>query len=236
VKPASRDAGRGRRALLCAVALAGPLATSGPAHAQTDDVMGFGAAANPPPASEAALLPPPGTFLSDAWSFWPQAWGYVPSLWSSWYVASLPHPAGPAPGEPAAAEANAAAPSPGLQQPALGSATDSLPPPRLVRRRRFNLIITGAGLLLATWATDRLMAQGLDPSPWSWAPLVGPWYLLGKQIDLPSANVQTEVFLIIDGVLQAGGLAMTILGATLTTKRYVVTVKPALDLAPRVNP
>lgn len=192
---------------------------------------------NSDPTRPAAMLPPPQSFMSSAWSFWPHAWAYVPSLWSTWYrdyalqsrSTTAAEPTGPE--NPAAPSGPPPEPGAPLVTPLAPQVADldmqKLPPPTLIRRRRYNLVIGGVGLLAATWAADRLLARDLSPKPETWVPLVGPWFLLGEQTSLAAPNVQVEILLIADGLLQAAGLTMSLLGFVLTTKRYQVAVQPA---------
>ena len=199
-------------------------------------------AAGPP----SALMPLPTSYMSSAWSFWPHAWAYVPSLWSTWYhdftVQSAPTP----PGASASAESPPSTTTDGAAidetlAPAPPKLTEQdsqgLPPPRLVRYRRYNLVIAGTGLLAATWAADRLLARDLSNSLETWVPLVGPWFLLGEQSGLASPNRTVQALLVFDGLVQGAGLTMALLGFVLTTKRYQVTVQPARnELMPRETP
>lgn len=192
-----------------------------------------------------ALMPLPTSYMSSAWSFWPHAWAYVPSLWSTWYHDFTVQSAPTTPGAAAGAEGpptttdgttldqtQAPAPPKLIEQDSQG-----LPPPRLVRYRRYNLVIAGTGLLAATWAADRLLARDLSNSLETWVPLVGPWFLLGEQSGLASPNRTVQTLLVFDGLIQGAGLTMALLGFVLTTKRYQVTVQPARnDLMPREAP
>jgi hypothetical protein len=220
------------------------LGVSASAHAQTDDVLGFGAAEKKQ-REAAALLPGPAVYMSSAWSFWPHAWASVPSLWSTWYRDVLPPPSPPAEGLAAAAAAAAttdsgtASPAPAapeVKKLLAGEDNQVLPPPRLVRKRRYNLVISGAGLLVGVWAADRLLSQDASGSAWPWVPIIGPWYQFSQQNNIASPSTQTLFFLAADGVLQATGLTLAILGFVLTTKHYVVTVKPRSDPAAQKSP
>ncbi len=198
------------------------------------------------PTRPTALLPPPQSYMSSAWNFWPHAWAYVPSLWSAWYrdfsVQSRPTAASEpkSPESPSAGGTSGPDPGAPVLVPPMPKLADmelqKLPPPTLIRRRRYNLVIGGVGLLAATWAADRLLARDLSPKPETWVPLVGPWFLLGEQTSLAAPNVQVEVLLVADGLLQAAGLTMAMLGFVLTTKRYQVTVQPARELTPQPAP
>lgn len=180
------------------------------------------------------LLPLPTSYMSSAWSFWPHAWAYVPSLWSTWYhdftVQSTPTTpsAGASAESPPSTTADGATTGETPAPPRLTEQdSQGLPPPRLVRYRRYNLVIAGTGLLVATWAADRLLARDLSNSPETWVPLLGPWFLLGEQSGLASPNRTVQGLLVIDGLIQGAGLTMALLGFVLTTRRYQVTVQPA---------
>ncbi len=105
-------------------------------------------------------------------------------------------------------------------------APQTLPPPRLVYKRRYNLAILGGGLLIATWGADRLLTQGYPASlNWlPWLPLVGPWYLLYGQTQIAAPNTGAIVLLVTDGLLQASGLTLGILGFALHKKRMVMSL------------
>ncbi len=108
------------------------------------------------------------------------------------------------------------------------------PVPQLSYQRRYNLTILGASLLVATWGADRLLTQDLSgPVTWlPWLPLVGPWYLLYSQTQVAAPSQLTMSFLVIDGLLQAGGLTMGILGFVLHKKRMVMSLPHATQPAP----
>jgi hypothetical protein len=209
-----------------------------------------GAPATPPPATTPppSVLPPPSSYLSSAWNVWPHAWAYVPNLWSAWHHDFLNQSRPATPAERVGTEPSIAprvdqpetTPTAPVVVPPTQIASQELPvlpAPRLVRRRRYNLIISGIGLLVATWAADRLLASSLSPKPETWLPLVGPWFLLGQQSNLATPSPQIQGLLVVDGLLQAGGLSMTLLGLILSTKQYIVTVKPLpSDLIPREAP
>ena len=203
----------------------------------------------PAPGTPPTVLPPPSSYLSSAWNVWPHAWAFVPTLWSAWYrdFVLQSRPGTPAervgtenslatrPDQPEATPTAPVVTTPPTRL--TDQALPVLPAPRLVRRRRYNLVISGVGILGATWAADRLLANGLSAKPETWVPVVGPWFLLGEQSALASPSRQVQVFLAIDALLQAGGLSMAILGFVLTTKQYVVTVAPMRsDVAPREAP
>lgn len=188
----------------------------------------------PEPTKPGSLLPPPASYMSSAWSFWPHAWAYVPSLWSAWYRDFAAQSAPATASAATSAESPAGAAADGVatfENPAPPKLTEQdsqgLPPPQLVRQRRYNLVIAGTGLLAATWAADRLLARDLSNSPETWVPLLGPWFLLGEQSGLPLPNRTVQVVLIFDGLIQGAGLTMALLGFVLTTKHYRVTVQPA---------
>lgn len=128
---------------------------------------------------------------------------------------------------PPADAAQAKAPAAALPDTAPSTA-EELPPPRLSYQRRYNLAIVGGALLAATWGADRLLTQDLPaPTSWvPWIPLVGPWYLLDAQTHLAAPSGLTMAVLAFDGLLQAGGLTMGILGFVLHKKRMVVSLPP----------
>ena len=150
---------------------------------------------------------------------------------------ALPDPAAPAPNF--TRPADPAAPS--LATPFVEVGTDGLllpraelPAPRIVYKRRYNLAIFGGALLLATWAADRLLVADLSSNATSWLPLIGPWYLIQLQQQQPSPNAATVAVLVADGLLQVGGLTMTVLGFVLRERRMTVRlpgVKSPLGLA-----
>lgn len=110
-----------------------------------------------------------------------------------------------------------------------------LPSPRLVNQRRYNLVIIGTGLLLATWGADRLLARDLPDSSLTWLPwlpIVGPWYLLSTQQQLAAPSPATSALLVFDGLLQAGGLTIGILGFVLHKQRYVMALPPPPPSSP----
>lgn len=126
------------------------------------------------------------------------------------------------------------APAPPLFTDDPTSAGPSLPvrlrAPQVTYHRRYNLVILGGGLLIATWGADRLLTQQL-PAPlqasWMpWIPLIGPWSLLYEQTQIAAPNSSTMFLLILDGVLQAGGLTIGVLGFVLHKKRLSVSLPP----------
>lgn len=135
-------------------------------------------------------------------------------------------PASPSPASPPA-DVPAPVPSPSLS-PSLAFSPDALKlsTPKLTYRRRYNLLISGTGVLIATWAADRLLGRDLSESPASWVPLIGPWWLLAEQRQLAAPSSVTSFLLVVDGLLQAGGLTLGILGVTLFKKRMVVALPP----------
>lgn len=94
--------------------------------------------------------------------------------------------------------------------------------PRAVNKRRYNMALFGGALLLASYTADRLLMGDLSKSGVAWVPLVGPWFLLDLQQRQPVPNAATLVFLSLDGLLQAGGLTMTVLGLVLRERRLTV--------------
>lgn len=116
-----------------------------------------------------------------------------------------------------------------VKPPPATTAPTVLPPPRLVNQRRYNLVILGSGLLLATWGADRLLARDLPDSSLTWLPwipIVGPWYLLSTQQQLAAPSAATSALLVFDGLLQAGGLTVGILGFVLHKQRLVMSLPP----------
>lgn len=101
--------------------------------------------------------------------------------------------------------------------------------PKLQRRRRWNMVLAGSGILASTWAADRLLGNTLSNSPVSWVPLVGPWWIIKEQRTLAAPNGTTIALLSIDGLLQLGGLTLGVLGLILRTDRMVLTIPPSID-------
>lgn len=101
--------------------------------------------------------------------------------------------------------------------------------PKLQRRRRWNMVLAGSGILASTWAADRLLGNTLSNSPVSWVPLVGPWWIIKEQRTLAAPNGTTIALLTIDGLLQLGGLTLGVLGLILRTDRMVLEVPPSVD-------
>ena len=126
---------------------------------------------------------------------------------------------------PAAVTVN---PAPEVPTEAVTPPPEPLPAPRAVYMRRYNMAILGAATLLATWGADRLLTQDFD-SPYKeppWIPIVGPWFLLYGQAQTAAPNKFTMSLLVFDGILQAGGLTVGILGLVLHKKRMLVTLPP----------
>jgi hypothetical protein len=109
-----------------------------------------------------------------------------------------------------------------ISGPGVAALEPVLAAPRAVYKRRYNMALFGGALLLATFTADRLLMGDLSKSGVAWVPLVGPWFLLDLQLRQPVPNAATLVFLAIDGVLQAGGLTMTVLGLVLRERRLTV--------------
>lgn len=147
-------------------------------------------------------------------------------------VPSAPSSLGPAPttlAPPAIPPATSVTVKPEARNLLTTPAVLALPPPRLVYQRRYNLVIVGTGLLLATWGADRLLARDLPDSSLTWLPwipIVGPWYLLSTQQQLAAPSPATSALLVVDGLLQAGGLTIGILGFVLHKQRYVMALPP----------
>lgn len=116
-------------------------------------------------------------------------------------------------------------PPPALTLPELSPIQTA--PPRLIYQRRYNLVISGAGILVATWAADRLLARDLSESPASWVPLIGPWWMLAEQRQLAAPSNLTSFLLVVDGLFQIGGVTMGILGLFLHKKRMMLELPRA---------
>ncbi|HNK47291.1 MAG TPA: hypothetical protein PKL17_21085 [Pseudomonadota bacterium] len=108
------------------------------------------------------------------------------------------------------------------------------------RRRRFNLLIAGVSTLLAAYTADRLLARDLSQSPVSWVPLVGPWWILNEETLRPNPSSGLQALLVVDGIVQLSGLALTFVGTFLRYDRVVLRLPspsetsliPAPPLAP----
>lgn len=98
----------------------------------------------------------------------------------------------------------------------------SLATARTVYKRRYNMALFGGALLLASYTADRLLMGDLSKSGFAWIPLAGPWFLLDLQLRQPVPSSATVLFLTLDGLLQAGGLTMTVLGLVLRERRLTV--------------
>jgi hypothetical protein len=103
--------------------------------------------------------------------------------------------------------------------------TEPLPPPRPERRRRMDLVITGAGILAGVWLSDRLLAQEISQRPVHWVPLVGPWFLLSDQRQQQASGSVLTV-LALDGLLQAAGATLSLVGLFLYKERQVLRLPP----------
>ena len=92
----------------------------------------------------------------------------------------------------------------------------------------WNFLVLTAASAFATWAADRLLTQNLAaPVSWlPWFPLVGPWSLVYGQTQIAAPSSTTVSLLVIDGLLQAGGLTVGILGFVLHRKRLVMSLPP----------
>lgn len=189
-----RGIGGGWAGLLVGILIAAISLRPSVAQAEDDGPVVLPAAESPAPASAAAAgSRPPGPR---------DEIGHSPSD-------ALPAAAGVAPGPLPATEA------PPVPEP-------SLAVPRLVYKRRYNLALFGGALLLASYTADRLLMGDLSKSGFAWIPLAGPWFLLDLQLRQPVPNSATVLFLAIDGLLQAGGLTMTVLGLVLRERRQTV--------------
>jgi hypothetical protein len=122
-------------------------------------------------------------------------------------------------------------------------------------RSRSGLVTGGWVLLLVPYGISALSAigtRGDNATSWLYAPVIGPWFVLGNRNysgcqNSTSGNGSTsnsanddagcpgDIFavmgLIIDGILQAGGIAMLLVGY-LDTKHVVVRDEPALRILP----
>jgi hypothetical protein len=112
---------------------------------------------------------------------------------------------------------------------------EPLPAPQRVTHWRWELIAGGLGIVGVVWATDRLLARDLSPSPGAWFPVVGPWFIFAEQLNLPESNPAVLVPVFIDGVAQGAGLVLAGLGLILRKERLVLTLpdkKTTLRLLP----
>jgi hypothetical protein len=225
--------------LACAAALAGPAqAQSGDGSlGSSDQAVRNGALL---PGGGLVTVPPPVV---------------VPAPAASPTAPAAPRPAPAAPAPSAAANApsvSANAPSAGVNPPsAAADGPPVLPPvlpppptlstapggehsgvsaPHRVRRRRWNLVLGGGGLFVASWAAERLLGSSLSSSPVSWVPLVGPWWIVNEQRSLTAPNQTAMALLAISGLLEAGGLTMGVFGLFLRTDRMVIDVQPSVDV------
>ncbi len=116
--------------------------------------------------------------------------------------------------------------------------TDTLPQPRVASHRRNELIVAGLGTLISVWAADRLIANNFiaeASGSWQpWLPIVGPWFLLSQVQQDPDSGAGTKTFLVLDGLAQASGLLVAVLGFVLRERRLVISL-PAKPTAPPVS-
>lgn len=170
-------------------------------------------------------------------------------LWPSHAVAAEP-PVAPASKPPAVVESDSG------EGPARPAATDTSESPEVTvtsppapvsltpvisieRRRRFNLIIAGVSTLLAAYTADRLLARDLSQSGVGWVPLVGPWWILSEESARPNPSPALQALLVVDGLVQLSGLALTITGTFLRYDRVVLrlpSTAPGLPASPIVTP
>ncbi|MBL9008387.1 MAG: hypothetical protein JNJ46_29270 [Myxococcales bacterium] len=162
-------------------------------------------------------------------------------------AAASPSPSAPTPNHRDAERRTAAdapepsaAVTPRVQPAAVSTDAPALPEPslatpRVVYKRRYNMALFGGALLLASYTADRLLMGDLSKSGFAWIPLAGPWFLLDLQVRQPVPSSATALFLVIDGVLQAGGLTMTVLGLVLRERRLTVRLA-APTAAPKPIP
>lgn len=112
---------------------------------------------------------------------------------------------------------------------------EALPRPQPLRRMRLELVVGGAGLLASVWAADRLLARDLSLDWPSWLPLVGPWYLVAEQQRQTTPNGAVTAFLALDGIAQAAGATMVVLGLVLRKERLVIRLPAAPAASLRVG-
>lgn len=104
------------------------------------------------------------------------------------------------------------------------------------RRRRYNLLIAGVSTLLAAYTADRLLARDLSQSPVSWVPLVGPWWILHEESLRPNPSPGLQALLVVDGVAQLSGLALTIVGTFLRYDRVVLRLPSQSEASTILGP
>jgi hypothetical protein len=99
-------------------------------------------------------------------------------------------------------------------------------------------MIAGVSTLLATYTADRLLARDLSQSPVSWVPFVGPWWILSEESSRPNPSGGLQALLVVDGLVQLSGLALTITGTFLRYDRQVLrlTTTPPASLPPSQSP
>ncbi len=107
--------------------------------------------------------------------------------------------------------------------------TEALPTPRITYRRRNDLLVAGVGTTLSVWAADRLLANNLSLNWQPWLPVIGPWFLLSEVLQQPDPSRATTTLLVLDGLAQAGGLIVAVLGGVLRERRTTISL-------PRLRP
>ncbi len=171
---------------------------------------------------------------SDLWA----ACSFAVLLWPSWTNAAEP-PVTPPAKPPATVEAGEGPARPSAADSSEASAVAEVTAPALViptpvisteRRRRFNLIIAGVSTLLAAYTADRLLARDLSQSGASWVPLVGPWWILSEESARPNPSSALQALLVVDGLVQLSGLALTITGTFLRYDRVVLRLPSTTPL------
>ncbi|MFO0578655.1 MAG: hypothetical protein U1A78_32025 [Polyangia bacterium] len=239
--PRSAPGSLGLRPLVRGLAGAAVLTLAGPVRAQSAGVGSVGSSTQAgrdgalQPGGGLVSAPPPVVVPA------PRPVPPAPSAPANPPSAPANPPSAPTDASSAAADAaSAAADGPPVLPPVLpppptlstlpGGEHSGVSAPHRVRRRRWNLVLGGGGLFVASYAADRLLGNSLSSSPVSWVPLVGPWWVLNEQRSLTAPNQTTMALLVISGLLEAGGLTMGILGLFLRTDRMVIDVQPSVDV------
>jgi hypothetical protein len=141
---------------------------------------------------------------------------------------------------------------PGYPQPYYAPQPQQPAQPRTVERTNWGLLIAGIAMLAASYAANVLISMfaGLelfgssDASLWdgfrysSLIPIVGPWIQIGVK---PTSfdNDNWGIWLIIDGILQAGGLSMLIIGLITPQRETVYSDRESgfeLAVLPQIGP
>lgn len=216
------------------------LTLAGPARAQSAGVGSVGSSTQAgrdgalQPGGGMVSAPPPVVVPAPRPAAAPPAAASAPSAPTNAPSAPTDAPSAPADAASAAADGPPVLPPVLPPPPTLstlpGGEHSGVSAPHRVRRRRWNLVLGGGGLLVASYTADRLLGSSLSSSPVSWVPLVGPWWVLNEQRSLTAPNQTTMALLVISGLLEAGGLTMGILGLFLRTDRMVIDVQPSVDV------